>query len=424
MGRVVALKGIKIEYEPNEEAVELIKRYTKAVQDFLEVAVEKKITSLAKMNDYRQEVRDKHDLSGATAVLAMKDALAIYKAWRRRRKGRKSKPVVKHLFMKAMHGYNAKLMDDDRLRITKKQGDYIYLKLKVGKYQQEYLEKVRNGELSLGIIVVTPEYCVFPVKKDVELFKPEGLLALDLNEKSIEGLVIKDGKVEFYTWDLKDVFECAVNCFERFRRFQSRYPNRFRLHRKIARRWFGKRNHRIEWMLHNVTKEIVELAEREKLLIVMEDLKGIKYGINRRELKVNKYNGKLQWHRKLPRKLLGRLNRWMVRKIQFMLQYKSDWSSVPTSYVNPANTSKLCPRCGSRLEVSPDWHSLVCPSCNLVGNRHRIACINIAMRAINEDEALRFGADWGAMQPSWLSPSVGLSPQTQQNLKMDSEIIH
>ena len=409
MGRVVALKGIKIEYEPNNEAIELIKQYSRAVQDFLDIAIEKNITSLAKMNDYRQEVRAKHDLSGAAAVLAMKDALAIYKAWRRK-KGKKSKPVVKHFFMKAMHGYNAKLMDDYRLRITRKQGDYIYLKLKIGRFQQEYLEKVRNGELSLGIIVITPKYCVFPVKKDVELFKPEGLLALDLNEKSIEGLVIKDGKIEFYSWDLRDVFECAVNCFERFRRFQSRYPNRFRLHKKVAARWFGKRNRRIEWMLHNVTKEIVELAEREKLLIVMEDLKGIKYGINRRELKVNKYNGKLQWHRKLPRKLLGRLNRWMVRKIQFMLQYKSDWLSVPTSYVNPANTSKLCPRCGSKLEVSPDWHSLVCPSCNLAGNRHKIACVNIAKRVLEiKDEVLRFGADWRAMQ-SLLAPSpqVGL----------------
>jgi len=52
----------------------------------------------------------------------MKDALAIYKAWRRRKR-KKAKPVVKHQFMKAMHGYNAKLMDDNRLRITRKQGD-------------------------------------------------------------------------------------------------------------------------------------------------------------------------------------------------------------------------------------------------------------------------------------------------------------
>lgn len=403
------MKGIKIEYEASDEALELIKQYTKAVQDFLDIAVERKITSLAKMNDYRQEIRTKHNLSGATAVLAMKDALAIYKAWRRR-KGKKSKPVVKQLFMKAMHGYNAKLMDDDRLRITRKQGDYIYLKLRVGKFQQEYLEKVRNGELSLGIIVITPEYCVFPVKKEVELFKPEGLLALDLNEKSIEGLVIKDGKIEFYTWDLKDVFECAVNCIERFRRFQSRYPNRFRLHRKVAARWFAKRNRRIDWLLHNATKEIVELAEREKLLIVMEDLKGIKYNINRRELKINKYNGKLQWHRKLPRKLLGRLNRWMVRKIQFILQYKSEWYATPTTYVNPKGTSSRCPRCGGKLEVSPDWHSMMCPSCSLHGNRHKIACVNIAMCALeNEDEALGFGADWGVMQSLIaLNPSVGL----------------
>ena len=56
------------------------------------------------------------------------------------------------------------------------------------------------------------------------------------------------------------------------------------------------------------------------------------------------------------------------------------------------------------------WHSVVCPSCNLVENRHRIACLNIAKRAIEiEDEGMRFVPDWGAMQLKLtLSPQVGL----------------
>jgi putative transposase len=408
MGRVVALKGIRIDYEPNDEIVELIKQYAKAVQDFLNIAVEKGITSLGRINGYRQKVREKYGLGGATSVLAMKDALAIYKAWRRR-KGRKSKPIVKRKFMKVMNGYNAKLMSDNRLRVTKQRGDYIYLKLKVGKYQQVYLDMVRSGKLSLGIIVVTPKYCVFPVKKEIEPYTPEGVLAVDINEKSIEGLVIKEGEVQFCSWDLRDVFEASVNCFERFRAFQRRYLNRHRLHKKVAQKWFSKRNKRIEWRLHNIINEIIGLAEKEKFKIIMEDLKHIKKGINRRELRVNKHNGKLQRHRKLSRALLGRLNRWMVRKIQSMAEYKANWRAVPISYVNPAGTSSRCPRCGSALVGCSDWHLVRCPNCQIEENRHLVACLNIAL---TEDESMRFMLDWGAMQGLLASsPQVGLTGQ-------------
>lgn len=296
-----------------------------------------------------------------------------------------------------MNNYNAKLMPDNRLRVTVAQGDYIYLKLKTGKYQDKYLDMVRRGEVKLGIMVITPEYCVFPVSKDTEPYTPEGLLSIDLNEKSIDGLVVKDDRVELHTWDLRKVFECASNAFDRYRRFQKRYPKQFRLHRRIATKWFTKRNNRVDWYLHNVLNEILELAEKEKLKVVMEELKNKGTWVNKKVLKTNKYNGKLQWHRKLPKKILGRLNRWMARWIQFIMQYKSDWSSIPTEYVNPYGTSSRCSRCGEKLNSS-NWHSVSCPSCNLSGNRHQVACINIAMKS--EDEGMRFVPDWQAMTRS------------------------
>jgi len=378
MGRVVALKGIRIGYEPNTEVGELIERYTRAVQDFLDIAVGRGITSLGRINGWRQEVRRRHGLSGATAVLAMKDALAIYKAWRRK-KGKRSNPRISRPFMKAMHGYSAKLMPDDRLRITRFQGDYIYLKLKVGEYQRRYLDAVRRGELKLGIIVVTPEHCVFPVSRETEPFEPEGILALDVNEKHVDGLVLKGEKAEFYRWDLREVFEASTGCMERFRAFQSRYPQRFRLHEHIATKWFGNRNHYVDWFLHNLVNRIIELAARERLKIVMEDLKGLKLGINRKRMR---------------RTMRGRLNRWMARRIQRIIQYKSNWNSIPLSYVPPRGTSSTCPRCGVGLKADPDWHHLACPSCGIKGDRDRIACVNIAKL---EDEGLRFGPDWWGM---------------------------
>ena len=78
-GRITAVKGIRIEYEPNGDAVKLLKRYTAMVQELLDIAYEKSITSIGKLNEHRRKVVQKHRLAGMNSVLTMKGALAIYK---------------------------------------------------------------------------------------------------------------------------------------------------------------------------------------------------------------------------------------------------------------------------------------------------------------------------------------------------------
>jgi hypothetical protein len=88
------------------------------------------------------------------------------------------------MFMKVAIPYCARLMDDNKLRVTRQMGDYIYLKLKVGEYQKFFLDTVGKGELNLGEIVIKPGYCIFPVKNGFKPYTPEGILALDINEKT------------------------------------------------------------------------------------------------------------------------------------------------------------------------------------------------------------------------------------------------
>ncbi|KPV63122.1 MAG: hypothetical protein AOA65_1434 [Candidatus Bathyarchaeota archaeon BA1] len=58
-------------------------------------------------------------------------------------------------------------------------------------------------------------------------------------------------------------------------------------------------------------------------MVILENLKNIKKGINRRKPKKNKYNGKIQLHRIKPKSLLGRLNRACFHKTQFMIGNKA-----------------------------------------------------------------------------------------------------
>jgi IS605 OrfB family transposase len=138
---------------------------------------------------------------------------------------------------------------------------------------------------------------------------------------------------------------------------------------------------------------IISYAKENKLVIVHEDLKNIKKGINKRVMKKNKYNGKMLPHRKLSRKILGRLNRTVFRKTQYMLNYKAEWENVPYTFVSAVNNSKTCPICGG-TNKSAEWHKFEC-QCGNKANRHVNACINIAKKY--EDERLRFSLDQGAM---------------------------
>jgi hypothetical protein len=104
------------------------------------------------------------------------------------------------------------------------------------------------------------------------------------------------------------------------RKLQSRYPGLRGLLKRVIQAWHKNRNNRIYWYLHNILDEIVELAERKKLLIVLENLKNVKTGVNERGLRVNEVTGELQLHRKLPRGILGRWNRLMFHWIMLTLE--------------------------------------------------------------------------------------------------------
>jgi len=120
-------------------------------------------------------------------------------------------------------------------------------------------------------------------------------------------------------------------------------------------------------------------------------------GVNKKVIKKNKYTGKMQPHRKLPRKILGRLNRAVFNQIQFMIDYKAKWKNIPHQYVSARNNSKTCPICGGK-NSSAEWHRFTC-ECGVEANRDVIACMNIVeKKRTSEDEGLRYGPDREVMK--------------------------
>ena len=341
---------------------------------------------MSRLNKLRREIYTKTKLTGYTSVVASRSALAIYRSWKRNRG--KEIPKVEAKFISLQPSYNCKLVGN-KLRITFEKKKYIWLELKVREYQKMFLDLIDQGKLELGQIMVGKGFAVLSVKKDYLPYQQQGILALDVNEKSIDGAVFKNNEIKPMRWDLSKIYNLNQRYFGYKRRLQAKYPNRFVLWKKLSQN--KNYRNRVRWYLDNVSKQITDFAEKEKLMIVMENLKNIKKEINKRKLKLNKYNGKEQMMRTRSLSLLGRLNRTNFRRVQFMIEYKGKWNNVPIQYVNPKNTSRTCSRCGYVNGNLKEKRVLKCENCGLETDRDLNAAINIGMASCGS------GRDWQRM---------------------------
>ncbi len=393
-----AIKGVRIEFGENKALLPLLRDYRKGLNLFLAGLRTTGKTSLQGVNSFRQSVRKATGLSGANSVQCSRDALGIYRGYvRKMNKGKKiTFPVVKHMSMRVRLGYNAKL-EGSRLRITVAPRKYVYLDLKLGAYHEQFFKAAEEGSISLGEIVVTPTHCVFTIKKEYTPYTPEGIMAIDINERNMVSLAFHGEETVIHAWNLEKVYELNCKYFEMARGLQKRYPHDKGLHRRILSRWYKNKKNRKDAYLHKILNEVIRYAEENKLMIIQEDLKGLKKGVNKKVVKKNRITGRMQPHRKLPRKILGRLNRAVFNQIQGMIDYKARWKNIPHIYVSPQNNSSRCPICGGKNK-SAEWHSFKC-SCGIETNRHLLACVNMMekKRKKNEDESPRYRLDRESM---------------------------
>ena len=187
------IKGIRIEIGRNSYLVRLLRSYRQGKNLFLNYLKDDNRTSLSAVNSYRKLVIAETGLSGANSNQCSKDALAIY---RRFRKGKKNRfPTARSLSMSVQLGYNGK-MKRDQLRITFSRNKYIYLDLKLGDYHRNIFSLEKQGLLKFGEIIVKKDYCIFTIKKEYTPYIPEGVLALDINERHIVGLAMNGQSTE------------------------------------------------------------------------------------------------------------------------------------------------------------------------------------------------------------------------------------
>jgi IS605 OrfB family transposase len=257
------------------------------------------------------------------------------------------------------------------LRIPTIPHNYLFIVLAGGDYQLGYLT---DETLKRGSVTITPDKIIIAFSKEVNVATEfSGRVAYDLNLRSVVGISTKSPKPIVY--DTSKILRIRAQ----YRRVVSNLRHDNRILRKVAGKYGAKESRRVRQRLHLISKQIVTHAKENGLSITLENLKNIR----KHHTKGNRES----------RRTREKLNKWAFRQLENMIDYKAAWELVPEGYVNPANSSKTCSICrhvNAQLKYERVWQ---CPNCGATHNRDVNSAVNLLMRSLKGDEALRFGVD-------------------------------
>ncbi len=339
---------------------ELFKTYSGMVKACLDKAIRLGITSRKRLHEaVYKELRAKYSAYPSHYIYtAITQALAIFKSYRRlTRKRRKnvSPPRVENL--------NTVLLDDTHLfwfswgslRLATHKG-HIVLPFEVHEHSNKFADwRIKGSRLVKrggGFFL----HVTF--RKTVEERKSEGILGIDVNEKSIDLAVVKHDKVRFIKIDVSEAKYIRDRYFRKRRNIQSKTSGRTKA--KLLAKYSGREKRRVNDILHRASRIIARIIVEEKVKPVMEKL------INIRE--------KIRYGRKMNR----RLHNMPFRRIQYYISYKSVERGLKPEIVDAKNTSRTCPICGELSK--PNGHVFKCKRCGFQADRHLVAAWNIAAK--------------------------------------------
>lgn len=242
-----AVKTVLIPYEPNDDVLNTLQIFRGMVNYCISVGLERKITSRFRLSNEVYKKLTKCGLHSWYVLGAIEVATAILKNYRKaNRKGRNVKrPYARRLVAKL--GNQAYRVDGNRLRTPIKPRQYFYIKL-----HKRVMEFLSDPTLKLGSITLTTSIVGLVFSKTAEVVEPEGHVAYDINEASIDGAYIKKSKAKTLRFDLSEIVKVKHGYFDRVRRVQPRYAKDRRVIKKIQQKWFKNQGNRVNSTLHQI----------------------------------------------------------------------------------------------------------------------------------------------------------------------------
>jgi IS605 OrfB family transposase len=362
------------------EAIFLLEGFRLAVNNAIRAGLQTRVTSrnsLARLA-YKNFREEHPEIYSQHVVSALGVAAGILKNYRRlKRKGSvRNTPYVRRSMMMAENQAYKLDRKNGVIDLPIKAGCHVRLGLVVSEYHRRYLD---DATLTLGSLTILPDRVIIAFRKEnPKAYVPESVVVLDTNERSLDGVFVRNDEGITVKADYRDVAIIQQRHHDRRRRLQRKKSNDCRMVRSLCRREGTREHHRVDHRMHQVANAVLSFAERQRSAVVIEDLKGIR--------------------QKGDRNLNRRLSMWPRRKLHQIIEYKAAWKGIPVVKVDPRYSSRKCSICG-RIQDSRMGTEFRC-ECGWHLDRHINASLNLLQTAVSKGlevaGGLRF--DPGAFQ--------------------------
>ena len=221
-----------------------------------------------------------------------------------------------------------------------------------------------------------------------EEYTPTTLLALDTNERSLDGVVVAASFTRAVTVPFPEIALVQQRHVARRRRLSRKKARDRRVGRRLLNREGRREHHRVQSRLHILSKRLVEVACRNRAALALEDFSRLAKLRPRRNPAGGRRRRAGDSSPRAP-KLRRRLSSWPRAELHRQLAYKAAAKGVPVIWVDPFRTSVICPRggayAGPRSRIGPTF---VCPACHWRLDRQVNAGANVGKIALRETAEL------------------------------------
>ena len=370
MTRTVVLKSSPLPRKVFRILIELEGMYRNMIEQLVIYAVRNNTTSFTKLKalKYRELRAIYPQLPSHYAYTACQDASTRAKSFLRlKKKGLTSReyPEVKNISI-WLDDHLWKLSSLTSVEIATHKG-CVRVELELHKQYWKYVNggwrlaseaKAKLDKKSRRLII----YLTF--KKIVEVYEPRGFIPVDVNENHVAVLV--DVSVYLFETRFKDI---VLGYYYRRKSVQEKYDKlygaNYRAKRKILRK-LEERKKRSDsrWKLANI---IVRAAKEKQYVIVLEKL-----GKNPAREMINHVKNDQLRHR---------IYQASFRGVQRAIEEKAREYGVPVVYVDPKNTSRLCPVHNTKIVYDNSSRIGRCSKGGEAWHRDVVACVNLLTRA-------------------------------------------
>ncbi len=390
-------KTIKLKLTPltngdKSQLISLLNDYTLMVKEALDIIIKNDVRSRRRAHElcYRR-LRDKYPhLHNKFVQEAYKRALAMYRSYRkllnkwkrlpkkkRKRISPPSPPAIKGNRVVELHVETYKLeRSHDFLVLIVSKGNGVYLRFLVMEYcyARKELEGAKLGNSKM-LVDGDEIYLLLTIRKNVEVNKHRNKLLIDINEDSVDCLLVNYDRNEAVLFSIRhDIRKIRAN-YRRIRKSIQEKVRNTNLRDKLLAKYGHRERKRVEDRLKKLTTLLAEIAREHNADLVRENLKDLKLNGKRRSKQLN-----------------YRLSTFPYHKFITYIDYKFHERGLSIIEVDAKKSSITCPICGYVDKKNRiDKEGFRCKRCGFLLNAQYVACLNLLSRSNDGMMAIKGG---------------------------------